>query len=230
MLAKLIFVIIAVNFHPSSAINCLFVGIEPDHYGCEVLADQFNITTKEVTGNHQNNKTDVDVTALFINGKNEVEFSSIFCRVFVNLQHIHIETLEIAVPDDFTDCRNVRELKIIGTELSWLSEGTFMNMRELRVLKLSANKLVYLPADMLINNLKLEKFLAPDNRLETIDLQFSSNIKEIDLQVSKKVIKIVDKTSPFRPTNASPAATRVLSSRASQNSTKCCISTARVPR
>lgn len=185
MLLKFFFVIIAVNFHPSSAIKCLYVGSEPGHYSCEVLADQFNITTDVISGNHQNNKTEADVTSLFVNGRNEVEFSPLFCRVFVNLQNIHIEILEKARREDFSDCRNVRVLKIIGTQLFWLPEDIFFDMPELRELKLSANRLVYLPAGLLNGNPKIEKFLAPTNMLEIIDLQFSNEIKEIDLQVSE---------------------------------------------
>jgi hypothetical protein len=183
MLQKLIFVFIAAFFRPSEAIECLFLDVESGHYGCEVLNNQFNETKEIIEGKHGAGKSNADVTALFINGKNEVEFSPLFCRVFINLEFIHIERLEEARRDDFKDCRKVRTFKVIGTELFWLPEDVFFDMTELRELKMPSNKLMYLPAELLSKNLKLEKFLFSDNKLEVVDLQFSTSLKEIDLQV-----------------------------------------------
>lgn len=186
MLKSLIFILIALKFHPSSAIECNFTIIDLSMYGCEVLKDQYNETQDIVTGNHTESKSDSDVTALFINGQNEVEFQSLFCRVFQNLKQIHIERLEFAKREDFKDCKNIQTFKIIATQLFWLPEDVFYDMTELRVLKLVSNQLVFLPADFLSRNLKLEKFLAQDNRLEIIDLQFGMSVKEVDLGVSSK--------------------------------------------
>lgn len=184
MCKNLIFVLLTLNFLPLDAIECNYTLIDMTMYGCEVLKDQYKELQDQVTGNHTDGKNDTDVIAIYILGQNEVEFQQVLCKVFDNLKLIHIERLEFAKREDFKFCKNAQTLKIIATELFWLPEDVFYDMGELREIKLTANKLVYLPAELLSKSYKLERFLAADNKLEIVDLQFGGSLKKIDLEVS----------------------------------------------
>jgi hypothetical protein len=178
----LVFVPIICAFLPQiSAIECSFLEIEPNYYGCQIIKDLFNQSSELITGEHERDKSDTDVIALFINADYEIEFSPMFCKTFINLKRIHIERLDRALRDDFKDCRKLEHLLIVGTNLFWLPEDVFNGLDNLRILEITANKLQYLPRDLIVSNRRLEKFIFDDNKIEVVDLQFPSTLKEIRL-------------------------------------------------
>ncbi|KAG5666658.1 hypothetical protein PVAND_014673 [Polypedilum vanderplanki] len=185
------FILLLSIITPTKSYECLFLDVEVGYYGCEVLKD-LNNQTDFITGKHENDRSDSDVTAIFVNAKNDIEFSSVFCKTFSNLLHLHIETLEIARRDDFKDCKRVTSLKIVGTEVFWLPEDTFSVMEDLRKLEIAANKIVYLPRDLLVYNRKLETVSFMDNKIEVIDIEFPDTLRAIDLSANQ----CIDRTFP----------------------------------
>jgi len=190
----LIFLSIFTLIHIKSQIECIecnFMVIENKHYGCEVLKDLWNQTQELITGKHNEGKTDDDVTAMFINAKSDWEYSPIYCRNFINLQRIHIERVETIKRDDFLYCKKAEHLLIVGTDLWWLPEDIFTPMENLKIIEISMNKIVYLPRNLLSNNRRLEKFTFDDNKIQVVDLQFPSSLKEVSLLANQCIDRSV---------------------------------------
>lgn len=144
--------------------------------------DSPNIRVASVKGNHVNNLTVDNVTALKIVGQS-LKFVPQKLSVFLpNLSTIIVDRSKLKVVDEtsFEGFRKLKKLAITGNNLTTIEDEVLDNLLGLEVLDLSSNSIANLT----------ESFLQAFNKLKVVNLSYNrlTNI-EIDLILSKNGIE-----------------------------------------
>jgi Leucine-rich repeat (LRR) protein len=73
----------------------------------------------------------------------------------------------------------LRLLGLNNIKIEQLSEKLFMNLKNLKYLFLHNNRIKHFPSKLLVNNLKLESFIAEENpgNISNIDISRTPNVK-----------------------------------------------------
>jgi hypothetical protein len=105
---------------------------------------------------------------------------------------------------------------IVGTDLWWLPEDVFTSMEELRIIEISMNKIVYLPRDLISNNRKLEKFIFEDNKIQVVDIEFPSSLKEVNLLANQ----CIDRNVPSKHARTVEEFNKIVSEKCGSSTSK----------
>jgi len=102
------------------------------------------------------------------------------CETFPNLEFLEIHSvgLKDIFADAFSDCKQLKELRIIGNKISRLEEDVFADLSNLKVLYLTWNRLKTLPVDI-FQGLNLESLYLDGNGLTTFSTELVRGLDQL---------------------------------------------------
>ena len=188
-----IWIVIAVGGSLGTQLKCEY--IDGSEYCCRTL-DIFteSVEVSSITGDHLMNYKIKDVEKFSIGEKSESKFVPTgICKKLRNLKAIEIVGMNIREisRDTFSACENIGTVQITGTQISWLNEGVFEFLTNIRNLVLNKNRLRYLPANLIKQNSILTSFSVKDNLIEIIELKFGGKLLTVNLLGNKCVDEFV---------------------------------------
>lgn len=177
------------------------------HYACKADSLGQNI---EITGNHSDDQSDENVTAFWLESKDdsriEVKFAIEIGLRFPNLELIGLFNLNVREirRENFKNLKSLRKAGVVNSKLKQISCHTFDDLESLKTLDLqmnllkvlnpdifkalqalvnidlSTNKIIFLPENLFDSNKKLEKILLFNNRLAQIPSDAFISLKYIE--------------------------------------------------
>lgn len=192
-----------------------------DGYRCETSSvfDK-DAEVKRFSETHQQGYKDTDVKCFKIPKNSDTRFVPIkMCSHFPKLLDIVIHGRNIIEISRgvFAVCVNVFHVVISGTMIQWLSENTFYDLPALRALDLSNNQLRILQMNLVLHNVNLSSFVADNNELEQIDIQFRKEVVEVSLRRNKCINEFANDSSAVKSLNE-----KIFTQCASSTNTKFC--------
>lgn len=140
-------------------------------------------TTEPITGIRPKGGPTDKISLLSFREINSSSFPSNICAFLPNIETINIsgETITDLGSRAFAKCSKVTKIEIVTTKIYWLSENLLDEVPKLKEFSIIYSKIKLLPMNLIANNHELRTFLATENEIEQIDIQFGLNIKSINL-------------------------------------------------
>jgi Leucine-rich repeat (LRR) protein len=171
-----IFLIILVSTAGSlsldTSISCTFH--DDSLYTCELSIhnpDGFDLF-ETIQGEHLENKTDSDVSAVIMSGQNSQNIPVIICEKFRNIEdfHSYFSQVEILTEKSFANCEKLRQLFISDNFIRIIPDNVFLNNQNLEIALLDYNQIR-----------KIENFAFNGSKLEILGI-FGNKLEEFKAQ------------------------------------------------
>lgn len=182
LLFKLMFL---TNFNFALAvveISCMFHLKNENVYTCMMLKPAI-ITPNErivsINGAHMTNYINSRVYGVSV--LYSLHLPRGFSAFFQNLEEY--ETRDCKVKEisreDFSDLRNLKDLRLDGNELTEIPDDAFLDLTMLTALDLKSNQLVNLPDNLLYNQIHLETLVLAFNELQSLTSTLVENCPKL---------------------------------------------------
>ena len=124
-----------------------------------------NLIIDGYSGEHEANKNDADVKAIYIQNKNTkyipTNLGSLFNLTVLNMYDTQLVEIKTK---DFHGMQNLESISLNNNELSSVPLDAFVTLTKLRYIDLDSNQIEELPNGIFKNNLELERINLNNNR------------------------------------------------------------------
>jgi len=175
----LILLFCVINLEYADCYKCEFENDWEDYY-CNIKPDSNSIEEK-----HIDRKTDDNVKRIYFNGTvngvshvTQSELSPI-CRRFENLEYIDVYDVKSVDENLFQQCRNLKIVSIIKSEIEEIPENLFVEQPQLTSINLRVNKLRTLPENVFTNQKELEYLYLNDNQISCLPSNIFKSLKKL---------------------------------------------------
>lgn len=200
----LVFIVLSQHIIECHNLNCNF------NYGiteksCCVTLDVFDRNISIASISVREFIKPSEILTFKVPRESQTEFIPLnFCKQFLSLQEILIcgEKVKEISSLSFNGCNRVMQLSVIGTQISELSSDSFNELTSMQVLNLSNNRIKMLPMNLLSRDSALTHFYATSNELEIIEIQFSDDLKTVNLSMNNCIDDVANTKQEIKKLNA----------------------------